>query len=143
MSRILAIDYGTKRIGLAVTDPQRIIATALATISGNEIMKYLDTYLQKEKVETIIIGYPKTLAGTVSATAKLVQSFVSVLKKKFPAMPIELVDERFTSLIAQRSLIESGQRKKTRRDKSVLDKISAVIILQSYLDQQTLRNTIS
>ena len=138
----MAIDYGTKRIGLAVTDPQRIIATALDTVLSHQIIQYLDNYFKKETVETIILGYPKTLADTISSTTKLVEKFATVLKKKFPHIPIEFVDERFTSLLAKRSLIESGQNKKTRRDKSVLDKVSAVIMLQSYLDQQPLRNTV-
>ena len=138
----MAIDYGTKRIGLAVTDPQRIIATALDTVLSHQIIQYLDNYFKKETVETIILGYPKTLADTISSTTKLVEKFAIVLKKKFPHIPIEYVDERFTSLLAKRSLIESGQNKKTRRDKSVLDKVSAVIMLQSYLDQQPLRNTV-
>lgn len=142
MPRILAIDYGTKRVGLAVTDVQGIIATALATVPSHEIMNYLQSYFQKEVVTDIVLGYPKTLTDSVSETTKLVQVFANALKKKFPQISIQLVDERFTSLIAQRSLLESGQNKKTRRDKSVLDRVSATILLQSYLEQQQFRNTI-
>lgn len=140
MPRILAIDYGTKRVGLAVTDPQGIIATALTTVSSHEIMAYLENYTQKEKVKCFVLGDPITLNNSGSETTTLVHTFANALKKKFPHIPVHLIDERFTSLIAQRSLIESGQNKKTRRDKSVLDKVSATLLLQSYLEQQQHRN---
>ena len=140
MPRILAIDYGTKRVGLAVTDPQGIIANALETVPSHEVMNYLERYLQKEEIKSFVIGDPKTLGNTDSETSKLVHTFATALKKKFPHIPIHLIDERFTSLMAQRSLIESGQSKKTRRDKTVLDKVSATILLQSYLDQQKFKN---
>ena len=140
MPRILAIDYGTKRVGLAVTDPLGIIATGLETVPSHEVMAYLDNYLHKEEVKCFVLGDPKTLKGTTSETTKLVHTFASALKKKFPHIPIHLIDERFTSMIAQRSLIEGGQNLKTRRDKSVLDKVSATILLQAFLDQQQFRN---
>jgi len=141
MPRIIAIDYGTKRVGLAVTDPQGIIATALATVASHEVMNYLVTYFNKETVEAIVVGHPVTLSNTNSLTTKLTETFAAALKKKFPHLPVHLHDERFTSLIAKRSLIESGQNKKTRKDKTVLDKVSATILLQSYLEQQHFRNT--
>ncbi len=140
MARILAIDYGTKRVGLSVTDPQGMIATVLETVPSHEVMNYLESYLKKEEVKCFVIGDPKTLANEDSETSKLVHTFASALKKKFPNIPVHLFDERFTSLIAQRSLIESGQSKKTRRDKSVLDKVSATLLLQSYLEQQQHKN---
>lgn len=136
MPRILAIDYGTKRLGLAVTDPQGIIATPLDTVASHEIMNYLVNYISKEEVRCIVMGDPKTLHNKDSETSEHVHTFANALKKKFPAIPIHFVDERFTSLIAKNSLIESGQNKKTRRDKAVLDRVSATIILQTWLEQQ-------
>lgn len=136
MPRILAIDYGTKRVGLAVTDPRGIIANALTTLSAHEVMAYLSNYTGKEEVKCFVLGEPKTMKDSISDTTKLVHKFANELKKKFPHIPVHLVDERFTSLIAQRSLIESGQNKKTRSDKSILDKVSATLLLQSYLEQQ-------
>lgn len=140
MPRILAIDYGTKRIGLAVTDPLGIIATALDTVPAHEVMAYLEKYIQKEDVKCFVLGDPKTLNDSDSDTTKHVHTFANTLRKKFPKIPVHLLDERFTSLIAQRSLIESGQSLKTRKDKSVLDKVSATLLLQSYLEQQQHRN---
>jgi putative Holliday junction resolvase len=140
MSRILAIDYGTKRIGLAVTDPQGIIANVLDTVPSHEVMAYLQNYIQKENVKCFVLGDPKSLNDSDSDTSKHVYIFANALKKKFPQIPVHLMDERFTSLIAQRSLIQSGQSRKTRRDKSVLDKVSATLLLQSYLEQQQHRN---
>ena len=140
MPRILAIDYGTKRVGLAVTDPQGIIANVLDTVPSHEVMIYLQNYIQRENVKCFVLGDPITLNNSVSETNNLVHTFANALKKKFPDIPVHLVDERFTSLIAQRSLIQSGQNRKIRSDKSVLDKVSATLILQSYLEQQQHRN---
>jgi putative Holliday junction resolvase len=133
MGRVLAIDYGKKRTGLAVTDPLRIIATALETVATAGLLTYLKTYLQKETVDEFIIGMPKTLANEDSANAPLVRKFVEELKKNFPDKPVHLVDERFTSSMAIRAMIDGGMKKKDRQVKGNVDKISATIILQSFL----------
>ncbi|MFN8153329.1 MAG: Holliday junction resolvase RuvX [Bacteroidia bacterium] len=137
MGRILAIDYGAKRSGIAVTDPTQTIATALETIPSHQLIDYLKNYLAKESVEMILIGEPKRLNNTTSSTTEMVYSFRKKLEASIPGMPVKLVDERFTSKIAGMSLIESGQSRKTRRDKSVLDRVSATILLQDYLASQT------
>ena len=133
MGRLLAIDYGAKRIGLAVSDPMQIIATALDTISPKEIIDYLKKYDQKEGIEAFIIGMPKQLNNTDSSNAPLVKRFVAQLQTQFPEKLIHLVDERFTSSIALQTMIAGGMKKKDRRDKANVDKISAVIILQSFM----------
>ncbi|MEO5976726.1 MAG: Holliday junction resolvase RuvX [Chryseolinea sp.] len=135
MGRILAIDYGRKRTGIAVTDPLRIIATALDTVESHQLIQFLKTYLSKESVDEFVVGMPKTLMNDDSENAPLVRTFVDVLKKTFPDKPIHLADERFTSSIAKRSMIESGMKKKDRQVKGNVDKISAVIILQSFLSR--------
>ena len=137
MARILAIDYGSKRVGLAVTDPLQIIATALTTVGSHEVIAYLRDYISKEPVECIVVGEAKNLDGTPAESAPLIQSFVKGLKKNFPAIPVELEDERFTSKMAFQSMIDSGMSKSKRRDKKMVDKISAVIILQSYLERRS------
>ncbi len=134
MGRIIAIDYGTKRVGLAVTDPLKIIATGLETVPASEIVNYLHTYIKKQEVEMILVGYPKQMSNEASEAVKFIDPFLEKLKKEFPAIPVELVDERFTSKIAQRAMIEGGMKKSDRRNKSIIDKISAVIMLQSYLE---------
>lgn len=134
MGRILAIDYGKKRTGLAVTDPLRIIATALETVPTDTVLKFLQTYLQKEPVDEFVIGMPKTLKSEDSEIAPLVRLFIEELKKTFPNKPVTEADERFTSRMAQRAMIDGGMKKKDRRDKSNVDKISATIILQSYME---------
>jgi len=134
MGRILAIDYGKKRTGLAVTDPLRIIATALETIATDDLQNFLKTYTQKESVDEFVIGMPKTMRNEDSETAPLVRKCIEELKKNFPNKPIHEVDERFTSSMAQRAMIEGGMKKKDRQEKGNIDKISAVIILQSFLD---------
>jgi putative holliday junction resolvase len=136
MGRVLAIDYGKKRTGLAVTDPLRIIATALETVPTSNLLTFLKTYLQKEPVDEFIIGMPKTLLNEDSETAPLVRKFVEVLKKNFPDKPVRLADERFTSMLAKRAMIDGGMKKKDRRVKGNVDKISATIILQSFLNQK-------
>lgn len=133
MGRILAIDYGSKRSGIAVTDPTKTIASALDTVPSHQLMDFLKNYLQKESVELIILGEPKRLNNSTSSTTDLVYAFQKKLETMFPDYPVKLVDERFTSKIAGLSLIESGQSRKTRRDKSVLDRVSATILLQDYL----------
>jgi len=133
MGRIIAIDYGTKRCGLAVTDPAKIIATALETVATHQLVDYLKKYMVKEEVDRIVIGEPKRLNNTDSETTRLALLFENQLQKAFPDKNICRYDERLTSKMAQRSLIESGQSRKVRRDKAVLDRISATILLQDYL----------
>jgi putative holliday junction resolvase len=133
MGRILAVDYGLKRTGLAVTDPLRIIATALDTVPTIDLLKYLTTYLQKESVDEFVVGMPKTLMNQDSEIAPQVRAFIEVLKKTFPDKPIHLADERFTSRMAMRTMIDGGMKKKDRQVKGNVDKISATIILQSFL----------
>jgi len=133
MGRILAIDYGMKRTGLAVTDPLRIIATALDTVNTDDLIEYLKKYFQKEEVEKAIIGLPKRLNNTDSETAPAVRRFMEIFKAAFPEKPIQAVDERFTSSMAQQAMIAGGMKKKDRQVKGNVDKISAVLILQSYM----------
>src|SRR5689334_17813234 len=133
MGRILAVDYGTKRTGLAVTDPLRIIATALDTVPSADLITYLTAYAGRESVDEFVVGMPKTLKNEDSQTAPLVRAFVEKLKATFPGKPVHLVDERFTSSLAKHSMLESGASKKDRREKGNVDKISAVIILQSFM----------
>lgn len=134
MGRILAIDYGLKRTGIAVTDPLRIIATPLDTVATQVLMEFLKSYLTKAAVDEFVVGMPKTLKNEDSETAPFVRLFVVELKKAFPEKKVNLVDERFTSTIAKRALIEGGMKKSDRRDKANVDKISATIILQSFLE---------
>jgi putative Holliday junction resolvase len=133
MGRILAIDYGTKRTGLAVTDPLRIISTALDTVDTSGLFLYLKKYIEKEQVDEFVVGMPKTLSNQDSSVSSFVRKFVEELKKMFPEKPIHLMDERFTSSMAMRTMIDGGMKKKDRRDKSNVDKISATIILQDFM----------
>ena len=134
MGRILAIDYGLKRTGLAVTDPLRIIATPLQTVLTAELIPFLIDYNVREAVDQFVVGMPKTMKGEDSDTAPAVRKFISELERAIPGKPVVLADERFTSRMAQRAMIEGGMKKKDRRIKGNVDKISATIILQSYLD---------
>lgn len=134
MGRTVAIDYGKKRTGLAVTDPLGIIATPLDTVKSNELLPFLKRYCQIETVDQFVIGMPKTLSNEDSETAPLVRKFVEELKKAFAGKPVYLADERFTTSIALRAMIEGGMKKKDRQVKGNVDKISATIILQSFLD---------
>ena len=136
MGRIMSIDYGMKRTGLAVTDPLQIIATALDTVESEKLMTYLSSYLKKEQVDAIVIGMPKNLRNTDTDMTPHVRELIVRLRKSFPELPIHEIDERFTSSIAQKSMIESGMKKKDRQVKGNLDKISAVIILQDYLGRK-------
>ena len=133
MGRILAIDYGKKRTGLAVTDPLRIIATPLDTVLTNDLLSYLATYMKKETVDEFVVGMPKTLKNEDSEIAPLVRVFVEELQKIYPEKKIHLEDERFTSRMAMQAMIEGGMKKKDRQVKGNVDKISATIILQSFL----------
>ncbi|MFC3881961.1 Holliday junction resolvase RuvX [Algoriphagus namhaensis] len=137
MGRILAIDLGTKRTGLAVTDPLKILANPLETIPTDSLVNYLKKYLQKEDVEAIVLGYPTKLDGTFNEMTQKVISLKDRLSKLFPQLKIELEDERFTSRMAMQSMIAMGSKKKDRQEKAGnLDKVSAAIILQSYLERQ-------
>ena len=133
MARILAIDYGLKRTGLAVTDPLKIIATGLATVESKHLISFLKDYLKTEHVELIIIGEPKNLDDTDTHATPLVRKIVGELEKNFASIAIEKVDERFTSKLASQAMIEMGLKKKKRRDKALVDEIAATILLQEYL----------
>ncbi|MCG8327086.1 MAG: Holliday junction resolvase RuvX [Chitinophagales bacterium] len=134
MARILAIDYGTKRTGLAVTDPLQIIANGLDTVPTTDLLEYLSTYFQKEEVETIVLGEPLYPDGNPAQIHHLVIGFSRKLKKLYPDKEVVLHDERFTSEDAKRAILMSGAKRKKRQDKSLVDKISAVIILQDYME---------
>jgi len=134
MGRILSIDYGQKRVGIAVTDPLKIIANGLTTVSTGEIFKFLTEYTAKEAVELFIVGLPRKMNNEASDSMQWIEPFVRGLKNKFPSIPVQMVDERFTSVLAHQALLEGGAKKKTRQDKKLIDEISATIILQSYLE---------
>ena len=136
MSRILAIDYGRKRTGIAVTDPMQIIANGLTTVPTHELMDFLLKYVAQEKVERIVVGHPKQMNNEDSENMKYIKPFVAQLKKKMPDKPVELVDERFTSVLAHQAMLDGGLKKKARQDKALVDEISATIILQSYLESR-------
>lgn len=134
MGRILAIDYGTKRVGLAVTDENRIIAGPLDTIPAHLVLDYLTKYLSAQTVDVFVVGKPLQLSGQDSESMGQTQAFVRSLVKQFPSIPVEWVDERFTSKMASQAIAQSGLKKKARQDKALIDKVSAVIILQSYME---------
>ena len=134
VTRIMAIDYGTKRIGLAVTDPERIIATALDTVHPLKIIAYLKKYLEKEEVECFVVGEPRQMDNTPSSITPHVEDFIRKLKIAFPEIPVKRIDERFTSKIASQSMLLDGLKKSDRRNKALVDQRSAVIILQSYME---------
>lgn len=134
MSRILAIDFGRKRTGIAVTDTLQIIANGLTTVATCELMKFILEYTSKEQVEKIIVGHPKTMNNEDSDNMKSIIPFVNQLKKKLPDIPVEYFDERFTSVLAHMAMIDGGLKKKSRQNKALVDEISATIILQSYLE---------
>ncbi len=134
MGRILGIDYGTKRVGVAVTDPMQMIASGLTTVGAHEILDFLDDYMKKEKVDAIVLGLPKKMNNTDSESLIYIRQFETALTRRFPGLPIKWVDERFTSHLAMDAMIRGGMKKKDRQVKENLDKISAAIILQSYLE---------
>lgn len=136
MSRILAIDYGRKRTGVAVTDPMQIIATGLTTVPTHELESFITKYVEQEKVERIIIGHPRQMNYEDSDNMKSIVPFVNRLRKLLPDMPVELVDERFTSVLAHKAMLAGGLKKKDRQNKALVDEISATIILQSYLESK-------
>lgn len=133
MARILSIDYGKKRTGIAVTDPLQIIAGGLATVATCELMSFLQNYVARESVERIVVGEPKQLNGEPSENLPRVKQFVAKLHKTLPDIPVEFYDERFTSVLAHKTIIDSGISKKARQNKALVDEISATIILQDYL----------
>ena len=137
--RVLAIDYGIKRTGLAVTDPARIIASALETVETKQVLAWLQDYLAREQVEGFVVGLPVNLNGSATDATPHVQGFIAELKKRFPAQWVESVDERLTSRMAQQTLLASGIGKLARREKGALDRISATIILQGWLEQRQRR----
>jgi len=134
--RVMAFDYGTKRIGIAVTDSMQIIATGLETVHPLKIIDYLKRYLQIEQVERFVVGEPKQMDNTPSQSAIHVKGFVNLLKKTFPEIPVEMLDERFTSKMASAVIAQSGMNKKNRQNKELVDTISAVILLQSWLERR-------
>lgn len=136
MSRILAIDYGRKRTGLAVTDPMQIIASGLTTVATHELVDFIQKYVCQEKVERIIIGHPKQMNYEDSENMKNIIPFMNRLKKLLPEIPVELVDERFTSVLAHQAMLAGGLKKKDRQNKALVDEISATIILQFYLESK-------
>jgi len=138
LNRILAIDYGLKRIGLAVSDPSQIIAGGLTTVSPNEIFMFLEKYTNENPVEKFVIGLPKQMNGADSQTVPYIRKFAETLQKRFPKIEIIFFDERFTSVLAHRAMIEGGLRQKSRRNKALVDKISATIILEDFLEMKKL-----
>ncbi|MBB4119548.1 putative Holliday junction resolvase [Mesonia hippocampi] len=133
MARILAIDYGTKRTGIAVTDPMQLIASGLTTVETPKLIKFLTDYFTEEKVSLVLVGEPKQKDGTPSQSEPAIQIFLKEFKEKFPAMEVKRVDERYTSKMATQTMLDSGLKKKKRQNKALVDEISATIILQSYL----------
>ena len=136
MSRILAIDYGQKRTGLAVTDPLQIIANGLTTVPTAQLEAFVVDYVKREEVERIVVGLPRQNSGEYSENMRRITPFVNRLKKVLPGVPVEMVDERFTSVIAHRTMLEAGLKKKDRQNKALVDEISACIILQSYMESR-------
>ena len=134
--RILAFDYGTKRVGLAVTDPLQLIATALDTVHAKDVIAYVQAYTAREAVSIFVVGEPRQLDGTASESAPHVKGFIRTLRRTFPAIPVETIDERFTSKMASASIAQSGINKKKRQEKGLVDSVSAVLILQSYLERR-------
>ncbi len=135
MERIIGIDYGKKRTGIAASDPLEIFATALETVPSANVVGYLKDYMQREKVKLFVVGYPMDLSNKPAEGARFVDQLLNLLKKHFPLIPVILEDERFSSKIAFQTMIDGGIKKMERRDKSMIDKISAAIILQTYLDR--------
>lgn len=134
MKRIVGIDYGRKRVGVAVSDPLGIFASPLETVPAGNILQFIKNYTQKETITRFVVGYPMNLNNQPSEAAKDVDQFLNMLRKQFPEIPVNLMDERFTSKMAMRTLIDGGMKKMDRREKGNIDKVSAAIILQSYMD---------
>lgn len=139
MARILAIDHGAKRVGLAVTDPLQIIASPLDTVHSKDLMEFIKKYIQQQEVEAFVVGMPRRLDSTDTNATAGAKGCVTLLRKHFPQIPVHLHDERFTSRMAQQSILASGARKKDRQNKELVDKVSAAIILQSFLESKAIR----
>ena len=137
MPKILAIDYGQKRVGIAVTDDLQIIASGLTTVHSKDVIAFLEDYFSKNQVECIVVGDPKDLKNNPAESARFIEPFVKHLSRKFPNIKIERVDERFTSKMAFQTMIDSGLKKKARQNKALVDEISATIILQSYMESRS------
>jgi len=140
MGRVMAIDYGQKRVGIAVSDLLHISANGLTTLSVNEVFPFLEKYLVQENVETIVVGFPRQMNGKESDSMKFIRPFVAKLVQKFPQIELIYEDERFTSVLAHKTMLEGGLKKKDRQNKALVDKISATIILQSYLESVRYKN---
>lgn len=136
MGRIIAIDYGRKRTGIAVTDSLQLIANGLQTVPSHTIIDFLNDYFNKEQVDEVVVGYPRQLNNQPSESVVFVNEFLNRFKKKFPNVSLQLYDERFTSKMAFQAMIDGGLKKKQRRDKAMIDKVSATILLQSYLESK-------
>lgn len=134
--RIMALDYGKKRTGVAVTDPLQIIANGLTTVESRQLLSFIKDYVQREAVERFVVGYPLQTTGEASENLARVKSFAGELAKEFPNIPIEFYDERYTSKLAQQTMLASGIGKKRRQDKALVDAISATIILQNYMESR-------
>ncbi len=134
MGRIMALDYGRKRIGIAVTDPLRLFASGLTTIPTHEIWNFFNKYFQEEKVDSVVIGYPKNMKNEPSEAVKYIDPFIKAFNKKYPHLSLDIYDERFTSKMAFQAMIDGGLKKKARQDKGMIDKISAAILLESYME---------
>lgn len=139
MSRILAIDYGRKRTGIAVTDPLQMIANGLTTVPTHQLLSFILDYVAKEQVERVLVGLPKQMNNEMSENMQRIEPFVRSLKKRLPDIPVEYVDERFTSVLAHRTMLEAGLKKKDRQNKALVDEVSATIILQTYLESRGMR----
>jgi len=136
LGRILAIDYGNKRCGLAVTDPGQMIATPMETVPTHELMNYLKAYFEKEEVELLVVGYPRQMDNSESESMKQIRFFVGAFKKRFKEIPVEWMDERFTSSLAMDAMVTGGMRKSERKVKGNVDRVSAALILQSFLEKR-------
>lgn len=134
--RIVAIDYGTKRTGVAVTDPGQMIASPLETVLTHELMNFLQAYFEQEQVSLLVVGHPRNMDYTESESMKQIRFFVGAFKKRFKEIPVEFMDERFTSRLAREALLSGGMKKSDRREKGQVDKVSAALILQSFLDKR-------
>lgn len=139
LGRILAVDYGKKRVGLAVTDPLKIIGSALTTVATHELFSFLKDYLAKEQVEKLVVGLPRQMNNSPSESMPDIQKFVSQFKKLYPDIPVQMVDERFTSKMAVQTMVMGGVKKKDRQNKALIDTVSAAIILQSYLESESFK----
>jgi putative holliday junction resolvase len=133
MGKILAIDYGGKRVGLAVSDPSRMIATGLTTVHSRDVIPFLQEYVSKETVDTIIVGLPKSLNNEATDATEMVENFIKHLTRTFPQLEIIPIDERFTSKLAMQTLVMGGAKKEKRKNKEIIDELSAVILLQGYM----------